>query len=259
MVHKADTTQGALARIAGEREAREGLDSATSWKNKQLQANAPPAHVRGIGAEGIDRPQVDSNPAAPLETSGLPARKPRRAGRTPDASVRSTPAQAGIALRPRMWQVAVWAQRSGTSSIRDRVTLGPGLEAKGTVSECLPPGSMYGRRAKPRIGRRTWKAECCLIGEHSRAAGAHHGQVLQERESCLSVVCCDPECESECGNSIMCRNCNALMRQTETLSCFCARDAAGLPLRQSQHSASRKTNDQAPYNGVLSLLHVSCG
>lgn len=125
MVPKADMTQGTLARIKGEREARGGIDPDASRKKEQLPVRSLPAPVTSSGAEGIDRAQADSSRAAPLETTRFLARRQRQAGRNSDATVRSTTARQGIALRSSMWQAASWAHVSETSSARGRVTHGP--------------------------------------------------------------------------------------------------------------------------------------
>ncbi len=137
MVHKADTTQGALARIAGEREARKGLDPAASWKKEHQQSGSLPAPVTSIGGEGSDRAQADSSRASPLETKRFQARRQRPAGRNPDASVRSTPVQLRVALRPLGRQDAQSDHGGAAISAQGRVTncpwVGPSLQPSGPI------------------------------------------------------------------------------------------------------------------------------
>lgn len=127
MVRMTYMTQRALARIAGERGACESLDPAASWKKEHQQPGALSAHVPDVGGEVSDRAQVDRTPAPPLKPSRLTARRPRQAGRRPEANERSTPPKLRIAPRSAGWQDAQSNRGGAAFTGRGGVTHSPWL------------------------------------------------------------------------------------------------------------------------------------
>lgn len=130
MVHKADMTQGELARIAGERIACQGVEpAACSTKERQPTGRLSAFVLCGVGG-GSRGAQAGEDGGLPARESWLSARRAPEAGRAPDSPARSAPARMET-VHASHARVAQTARNRGECSAtqggpqESRVTRGP--------------------------------------------------------------------------------------------------------------------------------------